>query len=139
MPTLILLLSLHGPIAMIFRILLPFVLIFSFILNSSGTSKPLFTAGRSLIVSSHFLTFGNGSSSTPAHSAQFTHAKHARSAIVHLSPTIQGPFVPGPLFGRVELEPPAFEGESVGCCAVESLLLVEAAFKDLVETFSLLC
>jgi len=49
-------------------------------------------------------TYGKSSNSTPAHSAQLIHEKHARSAIVNLSPTIQGPF-PSPMPGT----PPAVE------------------------------
>lgn len=88
-----------------------FVFIFSFILKGSGTSSPRLTASLSLILSTHFFnsllrislslpkllkklgveTYENGSRSIPAHSAQFTHEKHAISAIVNLSPTIHGP------------------------------------------------
>ena len=51
-----------------------------------------------------FTTYGNDSRSIPAHSAQFTHEKHAISAIVNLSPTIQGP---SPL--PIPASPPAVE------------------------------
>jgi hypothetical protein len=50
-------------------------------------------------VSSHLERCLNSLTSTPAHSDQFTHAKQARSAMVHLLPTRNGPCVPGAPLG----------------------------------------
>ena len=68
--------------------------IFFFISNGSGTSSPFWIAGLALIRSSHALSCLNSFTSTPAHSAQLIQEKHARSAIVILSPTIHGPLEP---------------------------------------------
>ncbi len=71
-----------------------FVCIFFFISKGSGTSSPFRTAGLLLMLPSQLLTCLNSLTSTPAHSAQFIQLKHARSAMVMRSPTIQGPSAP---------------------------------------------
>jgi hypothetical protein len=48
-----------------------------------------------------------------------------------------GAFSAGPAVWARGVRATSVQGQSVSCCAVESLLLGEAVFKDLVETFSL--
>jgi hypothetical protein len=139
MPPLILLLSLHNPITMIFRILLPphsFVLIFSFILKLLGHIQaplhrwPLIDRIQPLLGLREWVKLDAGQFG-PVHPSETRQVR-----IVHLSPTIQGPSVPGPQFGRVELEPPEFKA---GVSAAVRLRFSCWVFKDLVETFGLLC
>src|SRR5690349_8440431 len=82
----VLLHALHDPVRVVLGILLLPLLRLQLLLHQNllGIFSPLCTAGLSLMVFSHFLSFGNFSSETPAHSAQFTQQKQFRSAILYL-------------------------------------------------------